>query len=367
MEKVFSDLIQTSKPADVTTFCMDDRDRKFYLGNNIGNIKSFNASNGVFIKTIGTDEEGTTHHRGRKGHFEADYTREITSLIYANEDHLLITASFNSVINVYDESNPELPIRLRTIRGGHGYSEVRCLAYSAHLALMASGDSNGSVNVWDFEMSRLEGLCLFHTREIVALKFLEPFPVLVSSAADNYVCLWAVRGASAGTCYSCLCRLPNLLASEREVVCAAVGCVEAFVAEGRKLQGGKTPELSTEKLKECYKKFARENDVDDQVFGSSPRQKTSKNLAFIESEKLFEKNYREVKLRAMVSTGDEKGKIRVWDFTPVLAHYSIGSVESYREQKAYYNPRRSENVDAAVQLKLVKLKYSFLTVEPSRV
>ena len=357
MEKVFSDLINTSKPADLTTFCMDDRHRKFYLGNNIGNIKSFNAINGVFIKTIDEEEENTTEHRKRA--YEANYTKEITSLIYVNEDHLLITASFNSIINVYDENNPEVAIKLRSIKGGHGYSEIRCLEYSAHLALMASGDLNGVIDIWDFETSRLEGLCLFHTREILALKFLDPFPILVSSSADGYICLWAIRKANPSQCYSCLCRLPNLQISEREMQYSSIVCMEPFVIKARKFVNEKPTILTGKELKYYYNKFVKENDLDSQALLSSPQQRNSNMFTFIEAEDLVDKNPLEVKLRAFMTTGDEKGRIRIWDFTSILSHYSINPVESYRHQRACYNPKRSEQVNAAIQLKLIKQKYVY--------
>ena len=61
--------------------------------------------------------------------------------------------------------------------------------------MIATGAEGGEVAVWDYELSQLLGICLGHTpeSEITAIEFLAPYPVMVTAANDNKICLWTVR------------------------------------------------------------------------------------------------------------------------------------------------------------------------------
>jgi hypothetical protein len=52
LTKVISDVIDQRNKTEITSFCMDDRHRKFYLGDSKGSIMVYNISNGVFIKNV---------------------------------------------------------------------------------------------------------------------------------------------------------------------------------------------------------------------------------------------------------------------------------------------------------------------------
>ena len=68
--------------------------------------------------------------------------------------------------------------------------------------------------------------------------------------------------------------------------------------------------------------------------------------------KLIDKNPNDNKLRAFIVTGDEYGRIRLWDLTPVFTYYGIKPTIEYYETKTYFNPRRNENVDVTLQTKI---------------
>jgi WD40 repeat protein len=67
------------------------------------------------------------------------------------------------------------------------------MAYDYHLSLVATGCINGEIAIYDFEMSKVEGLLLAHTGDITALEFLWPYPLLISASMDCHVCIWGVR------------------------------------------------------------------------------------------------------------------------------------------------------------------------------
>ena len=93
---------------------------------------------------------------------------------------------------IYDESDTEESRLLRRISGAHE-EEITILAYNFHLSLIATGCVNGEIALYDFEMSRLDGLLKGHTGDITALEFLSPYPLLFSASMDSTVCIWGVR------------------------------------------------------------------------------------------------------------------------------------------------------------------------------
>ena len=175
--------------------------RKFYLGFSNGAIMQFNAGNGSLIKSINEHEiekDGTQV-------YNYSHTKEISSLYYfyddTKENLLLISTGFDSLINIYDEGNPEETEQLRTIRGGHTLdgrvNEITCLAFSKTLNLFATGSSENLIVVWDFEMSKLDdvfSLRLIKNKSSVKfLKFLDPYPLLAATYTDGTLYFWGVR------------------------------------------------------------------------------------------------------------------------------------------------------------------------------
>jgi len=93
---------------------------------------------------------------------------------------------------VYDESDCDKSRMLRRVTGGHK-EEITIMTYDHHLSLVATGCINGEIVLYDFELSRIEGMLIGHTGDITALKFLSPDPILVSASMDCTLCIWAVR------------------------------------------------------------------------------------------------------------------------------------------------------------------------------
>ncbi len=392
---MFSDLVPNVRTSEITAFCVDDRHRKFYLGDASGYVKVFNASNGVFIKTIGEDDvvppepeeptgddkpaeakeetkgspekAGTTRRRRGKG----GHVSEISGLFFVNTDHLLITASHDSTLNVYDEENPEMTPKLRNLAGGHLSSEITYLEFSQHLSLIATGAASGTITIWDYEMSRIEGMCIFHTREILTLKFLDPYPALISSSFDGYICLWGVRGCDIQNRYSCICCLVNMQLMDMGQAALTVLSMLPFVGEQKAIPQSYSTELSEEDMKQRYVNCLKGNSTEgaggrkarSSVPGASPtggdqNAPKEKPLRFADAARLVNRDRESVKLRAYVVTGDEKGRVRLWDFTQVLAANEVHATKPYKEQKFYFNPKRKEDVDVAGQAEIIFRKYA---------
>ena len=193
----------------IKDFLFENNYRKFYLGFSNGAIMQFNAGNGSLIKSINEHEiekDGTQV-------YNYSHTKEISSLYYfyddSKENLLLISTGFDSLINIYDEGNPEETEQLRTIRGGHTLdgrvNEITCLAFSKTLNLFATGSSENLIVVWDFEMSKLDDVFSLRLHKgkgsVKYLKFLDPYPLLASTYIDGTLYIWGVRQCKdRGTC-----------------------------------------------------------------------------------------------------------------------------------------------------------------------
>ena len=54
--KIFTNIIEPGKGAELTTFCFDGRDRKIYFGDSNGSLNIYNANNGILMKKVGQVE-----------------------------------------------------------------------------------------------------------------------------------------------------------------------------------------------------------------------------------------------------------------------------------------------------------------------
>ena len=141
-----------------------------------------------------------------------DKAKEISALCFANFDdfYLLVSTSWDSTLKVYDEEDPEESLMLRKSIGGHFKDDISSLAFCEHLSLMATGSRSGIICLWDFEMGKLEGICLGHKRAVSSLNFIKGYPLLVSTGICGLVCVWGVRPAPHHLRHVCIGRFINL-------------------------------------------------------------------------------------------------------------------------------------------------------------
>ena len=167
------------------------------LGFSNGAIMQFNAGNGSLIKAINEEEI----EKDGIQTYKYDHSKEISSMFYfydyssENPNLILISTSYDSLINKYNEINPEETEKLRMIKGGHTFydkvNEINCLAFSMQLNLFATGSTDGLAVVWDFEMSKIDDICYlpFGKTEkisVYSLKFLDPYPIDQNEQQSNH-------------------------------------------------------------------------------------------------------------------------------------------------------------------------------------
>ena len=75
--------------------------------------------NGEFLKEVTVNKEEEDGADFAKANFKRKDNNEISVLLYLYEEKLLVTGSTDSVIRVYDESEPEESILLKLMIGGH--------------------------------------------------------------------------------------------------------------------------------------------------------------------------------------------------------------------------------------------------------
>ena len=185
----------------IRAFLFGNNYRKFYLGFSNGAIMQFNAGNGSLIKAVNEDEEEKDDIQT----YVYSHSKDITSLYYyhdeslENSHYLLLSTSYDSLINVYNEENPEETEKLRTIHGGHTLKgkvlEINCMDFSILLNLFATADSDGLIVCWDFEMSKIDDIFYFHSNKLSVnfIKFLEPYPILAVGYNDGTLYFWGVK------------------------------------------------------------------------------------------------------------------------------------------------------------------------------
>ena len=104
---------------------------------------------------------------------------------------MMVSSTANEYM-VFDEEDPENSKLLRRVRRVHE-KEISISAFDFNLGLVATGCVNGEIAIFDFEMSKLEGLLIGHTNDITAIEFVSPFPILISASMDSTICIWGVR------------------------------------------------------------------------------------------------------------------------------------------------------------------------------
>ena len=185
-------------------FTFENKYRKFYLGFSNGAIMQYNAGNGSLIKSINENEiekEGIQT-------FSYDHKKDISSLFFFyqynendNNNFILISTGLDSLINIYNEINPEESEKLRTISGGHTIKkkcEILTMDFSLSLCLMATGSSNGLIVIWNFELSKIDEVIYKNNKDnknkidVICLKFLYKYPLLFSSFSDGICIIYGI-------------------------------------------------------------------------------------------------------------------------------------------------------------------------------
>jgi WD40 repeat protein len=72
-------------------------------------------------------------------------------------------------------------------------SEVTLADFSEHLMLIATTTREGEIRLWDFEKGNFVCKLKSTNKEVLAMQFLHPFPLLVTTDAAGTLCVHIVR------------------------------------------------------------------------------------------------------------------------------------------------------------------------------
>eukprot|EP00948_MAST-09A_sp_MAST-9A-sp1_P003172 g3172.t1 len=171
-EAIFHNIVKS----EITSLCMDFRQRKLIVGTQKGDITEFSYRHGVYMK------EFESHHK------------DIISLRYCGSDCTLISASWDREIRIYDDITPDSGPLLRRMKNVHA-KDISCCEYSHELGLIATGSADFSVRLWDYQLAKLDSdaVCEYHRGEITSMAFVPGWPLLVSADANGMICVWGVR------------------------------------------------------------------------------------------------------------------------------------------------------------------------------
>lgn len=249
-----------------------------------GNIHVFDYLNGSHMKSFAYPELENRAHLS-----------EVSRVCYCDEHMSVLSASWDCCIDIHDESDSERGVLLRRMSGGHA-ADISALCFSFHLSLIASASSDNSLQIWDYEFGRLEGTCIGHVSGVLALQFLDPFPLLLSSDAMGNLCFWAMRPCQQFK-WKCVFRFRNQRSSS-----TASGAIGGGIASVTCMATQTTP-----------------SPYDPASFGSY-----------------------------LVIAGDDKGVISVWNVLPLLLKLD----EDFRIRKLdkpveCTNPQRNLRVNAS--------------------
>lgn len=165
--------------SDITFIEFDHNHRKLIVGDHNGTVRIFDILSGVMINEL-------EPHKG-----------EISYIGYAGADNNLVTCSWDKMIKIHkDEIVSDIDkvgeLVLRGKKGSHK-KDIITGDYSHNLGLIATGSRDAKVRLWEYERVKFEDEIVAHSNEIVIVKFIPPFPLLVTADNTGVLMLWVTK------------------------------------------------------------------------------------------------------------------------------------------------------------------------------
>ncbi|OMJ87796.1 hypothetical protein SteCoe_10448 [Stentor coeruleus] len=360
LKKIYTDF-KTPSEAELTTMVLDHRSRIILLGDSVGSLVAYNCANGSLITTIRAPrrKKQEISDNSVKNTISEDNYSEISALYYCNEDKILIVTSWASNIMIFDTKDISDVCLLRNLKGGHEGSDITFVTYSEYLSMIASGSSNGIISVWDFETGKHIGSFFNNSREIDNLIFVDPYPVLLSSSKDGFICLWNLQNVSQSYKNVCIARFetmswrePNFckatITSSINLICERVGILRE--CKKKYIQVKKYSESKNKKPKNHrYGYFLDNEDT-----------KSISSFEWVEdkSEEKEPHNHdtKSMRRRAYMYLGDSIGYIKIWSFEYLLEKSGIMPSLDIKRTKPGYNPHRKDTKNAESDVNYWKKK-----------
>jgi WD40 repeat protein len=163
----------------------------------------FNLLSGVCINTL----ESHSEENG-----------EISFIGYGDEDLTIITTAWDRIIKVHkdDRNENQKPSEnvLRAMRKCHK-RDIISGDYAHNLGLIATGGKDNLVRIWDYERMKHENEIIAHKDEVTTVKFLKPFPLLMTADSKGVMYIWYINPQLSGT-KKCVMRWTNKFSIELE-------------------------------------------------------------------------------------------------------------------------------------------------------
>lgn len=163
---------------DISYALLDKYQRKMYLGDSGGGIKSINIINGAKIKVF-------------SGHKD-----EITGLLFWSEMKRLISCSWNKKILYHDDSkttdDSQEPSTTKQYQENVNAIALRVMPDLQNGAYLASGTDDGVISIHNMQSSRQDDTIETRGSEIKLLLFLSNSSCLACVDADGLITFWIV-------------------------------------------------------------------------------------------------------------------------------------------------------------------------------
>tara|TARA_B110001450_G_scaffold242872_1_gene253589 strand:- start:356 stop:1618 length:1263 start_codon:yes stop_codon:yes gene_type:complete len=164
--------------SDITCMALDKEHRKLIVGSHLGKIKVFDLLSGVCINTL----ESHSEENG-----------EISFIGYGDEDLTIITTAWDRTIKVHkdDRNENQKPADnvLREMRLCHK-KDIISGDYAHNLGLIATGGKDNLVRIWEYERMKHDNEIVAHKDEVTTVKFLKPFPLLMTADSKGVMFIW---------------------------------------------------------------------------------------------------------------------------------------------------------------------------------
>lgn len=186
----------------------DKSHRKLIVGDHLGHVKVFDLLSGVIVHEL-------------DGHDPQD--GEISFIAYTEDDNNVITCGWDRMIKIHaDQVKENRDPRENVLRGKKNCHKKDIIsgAYSHNLGLIATGSRDNSVRIWDYERVKLEDELIGHTSEVTILKFLKPFPILLTADNQGQLYLWLTKPHPKAS--SCLVSWRNMFTLQKMCPISAV-------------------------------------------------------------------------------------------------------------------------------------------------
>ena len=388
--KIFKKLNPENFDPDVKIkdFIFENNYRKIYVGFSNGAILQFNAGNGSLIKSVNENINGK-----EKGD-EYTHNKDISGLYFysrPNDENLLISTSFDSLINVSYEKNPEKSEQIKTIKGAHSnnnkFYEIICMDFSEYLNVFATSGSDGLILLWDFEMSKIIDILLINNNISFKLmtnylKFLDPFPVLAAAISDGTFYLFEIYKKPYKS--KCILRSRNYYKISSKIDICNIECINIFF--------GNLPSLKKDIDIICLKKYFDKDSPFVKKINNFKNEKDNKEVKKQENSNIKEKNGNgiennineakenldivpdifndeiidedlnrydnqeelvdnsEIKLKYYIIIGDTNGFLKIIDIYPLFLKLKLNPIEK-QEIKSTLNLYKKEEINSSITVR----------------